>query len=218
MDRDSQLVHNIKAALEDQLQADGMDINIEVKKNNVHISGFVDCLSDKIEAMKIVQSFEDVRKIENNITIVMDGSLTDKQIKEKIEAGLRHCVNAHHLKNVSARVEGGAATLIGSVRVLADEVRALEVAREVLGVKHVASNIRIETADTLSDDATLTSRVQQSLNTSTIAHHSIKPRVHAGIVTLSGIVNTNYETELAGELIANVEGIVKIKNQLEKRE
>jgi osmotically-inducible protein OsmY len=37
-------------------------------------------------------------------------------------------------------------------------------------------------------------------------------------VTLEGMVDHRYEVEMAGELIANVDGVIKIKNHLRNRQ
>ena len=105
-----------------------------------------------------------------------------------------------------------------NVNTLADEIKALEVTRQTIGLKDVVSNLNIETAEEMYDDALLKSMVQQALNDSDLDRHSIIPIVKNGVVTLEGLVDHRYEVEMAGELIANVEGVIKIRNQLRNRQ
>ena len=215
MDHDSLMVRDIKHALEEELQQDAMDINVESKNGNVHLSGLVDSLRDKLIAEEIVKQF-DIHKLENNITISMDGSISDKELKERIEMNLRKGPNSMNLKNVGVQVEGGSATLIGQVRSLADEIAALEITRGVEGIKHTASILNIGSQDFIFDDASLVNRIEDALaNSALVGTTRIKIAVDHGIATLTGTVEKPYEIEIAGELAAHVEGIQKVKNELE---
>lgn len=216
MDRDSQLVDSIKQALEDELKADSMDINVEVKNGNVHLSGIVDDLRDKLQAQDIVKQFNNIHRIENNITVAMDGSISDKELKERIELELRRGHNSMHLKDVGVKVSGGAATLVGQARTLADEITALEIVRSIKGVKHAASTIKIGNRDFNFDDISLVNRVQQALSNSAIQDTDVEVTVSHGIAKLTGVVETQYQVELAGEIAAHVEGIQKVRNELNK--
>jgi len=216
MDRDSQLVHNIKQAIEDELKADSMDINVEVKNGNVHLSGIVDDVRDKLQAQDIVKQFNEVHRIENNITLAMDGNISDKDLKERIELQLRRGHNSMNLKDVGVKVSGGAVTLIGQARTLADEITALEIARSIKGVKHVASTVNIGNQDFHFDDISLVNRVQQALSNSAIQNTGVQVSVSHGVAKLTGLLETEYEVELAGEIAAHVEGIQKVRNELNK--
>ncbi|NLK97458.1 MAG: BON domain-containing protein [Epulopiscium sp.] len=218
MDRDNELVHTIETALRENLKHQVIDLNIHATDGTVYLTGFVDCLADKIQAEKVVQNYVPKVRFENNLTIAMNGNISDKELKEQAEDNLRHCEFADRLKSVSVQVEGGSATLVGNVNTLADEIKALEVTRQTIGLKDVVSNLNIETAEEMYDDALLKSMVQQALNDSDLDRHSIIPIVKNGVVTLEGLVDHRYEVEMAGELIANVEGVIKIRNQLRNRQ
>lgn len=218
MNREAELVQKIETALRDHLKDQVIDLNVHSTDEIVYLTGFVDCLADKIQASKIVQNYVPNIRFENDLTIAMNGDLTDKQLKDQTEDNLRHCEFAHRLESVGVKVNGGSATLIGNVRTLADEIKALEITRQIVGLKDVVSNLNIETAQEMYDDPSLASSVQQALSDSALARHSIVPKVDKGIVTIDGMVDHRHEVEMAGDLIADVEGVLKIKNHLRNRE
>lgn len=218
MNKEAELVQDLETALRDNLKHQIIDLNVHSTDGVVYLTGFVDCLADKIKVSKIVQNYVPNIRFENDLTIAMNGEITDKQLKEQTEDNLRHCEFSNRLKNVGVKVEGGSATLIGNVRTLSDEIKALEVTRQTIGLKDVASNLNIETTNDMYDDATLTSKVQKALSDSALARHSIIPIIERGIVTIDGMVDHRNEVEMAGDLIADVEGVLKIRNHLRNRE
>lgn len=217
MDKENELVRKLETTLRDNLKHQIIDLNVHSSNDTVYLTGFVDCLADKIQASKVVQNYIPNIRFENNLTIAMNGNITDKQLQEQTEDNLRHCEFSDRLINVGVNVDGGSATLIGNVRTLSDEIKALEVTRQIVGLKDVASNLTIETANEINDDATLTSRVQQALSDSALARHSIIPTIEKGIVTIEGMVDHRHEVEMAGDLIADVDGVIKIRNHLRNR-
>ncbi|NLK21337.1 MAG: BON domain-containing protein [Epulopiscium sp.] len=218
MNKDDALIQQLEDSLRDSLKHQIIDLNVHLTDGTVYLTGFVDCLTDKIQAGKVVQNYVPNIRFENNLTIAMNGSITDKQLQEQTVDNLRHCEFADRVENVGIKVEGGSGTLIGSVRTLSDEIKALEVARQTTGLKDVASNLNIETSANIYDNNILKSIIAEALNDSDLSRHSIIPNVDRGIVTIEGMVDHRYEVEMAGDLIANIEGVIKIKNHLRNRE
>lgn len=218
MSKNTELVQKLETALNDYLKSQIIDLNVNYTDGKVYLTGFVDCLTDKLQASKIVQNYVPNIRFENNITISMNGNISDKQLQEQTEDNLRHCQYAHRLKNVGVKVEGGSATLIGNVRNLSDEIKTLEVARQTIGLKDVVSNLNIETTNGIYSDEIIGNTVVEALSHSDLARHSIIPNVKKGIVTLEGTVDHPYEVEMAGDLIADIDGVSKIKNHIRNRE
>lgn len=207
---DFQLEVTIKKILEDKMEESAMDINVESKNGNIHLSGMVDVLSEKIYAEKLVKEIEGVKKIENNITIATDGYIPDSDIESYILSKFK---TQEGLENISAKVKGGAVTLIGQVRTYDQEQKAIELSQKVRGVKSVTSNIKIASQGKY-DDAQITSIINQTLISNNIDTKYINPIVKNNSVTLKGFVENRYEVELAEELVSKIEGIGKIKNHL----
>lgn len=211
---DSQLSTTIKKILEDKMGASSLDINVESKNGNIHLSGIVDVLAEKFSAEKIVKNIEGVKKIENNITIATDGYIPDSDIETYVQQKLK---NSDNLENISSKVEGGAVTLIGHVRTYDQEQTAIDLAQQARGAKTVTSIITIESEGQF-DSAQLTNRISQVLSTNKIDIKDVDTIVKNNGVTLKGFVENKYELELAEELVSKVEGIGKVKNYLRTRD
>ena len=212
MNENSKIVKMIKNKLEEKMGASAMDINVEYQNGFVRLSGFVDVLAEKTFTEEIVGTIDGIKDIENNITICMDGEVTDSHITAEIDRNFKQSKISNHLKKVSTKVCGGSAVLRGSVNTLGDELRAIELAKQARGVKDVVSNLDILSSRRY-DDATLKSKINQIFSNT----HDIDLSVNKGKVTLKGHVKNAGDMEAAIELAADVEGVTHVTNQLKVR-
>ncbi|SKC35540.1 BON domain-containing protein [Maledivibacter halophilus] len=211
--KDNLIVDKIKDQLEEKMQESAMDINVFCKDGYVHLSGFVDILSEKIKSEDIARGIDGVRKIENKITIAMDSNITDKHMEKEVLDKLRKIKN---LDGVSPKVNDGVANLIGSTHTLKEAKEACNLASQSRGIKDVVNNIKVDTYGEY-DDSTISSRVAQALSTTDLSYMDIGHKVKNGKLTLTGFVNNKQEVELAKEISMSVEGIKKIINKLKIR-
>ncbi|WHH61182.1 BON domain-containing protein [Petroclostridium sp. X23] len=216
MDKDAKMTKIIKDNLEEKMGASSMDINVEYQNGFVHLSGFVDVLAEKKYAEEILKGMDGIHNIENNLTISMDGELSDNHIMAELDRTIKHSKYASNLRRVSSKVSGGSATLTGAVSTLADEMHAIELARSVRGIKDVASNLDITSSHSY-DDATLKNKINQVLSGTRLSIPDIQTDVSNGKVTLKGYVATAKDMELAIELAADVEGVSHVSNRLKIR-
>lgn len=211
---DHEFTADIKKILEDKMAASALDINVETKDGYIHLSGMVDTLGEKLAAEKIVEHIDGVKRVENNITIATDGYIPDSDVENYIK---RRMMESPGLVNVTPKVQGGAATLYGHVGTYSEKERALELAEQCMGVKSVASSIKIETEGQF-DDAQITSKIAQVLDSNRIDFEDVDSNVKNGAVTLEGFVKSKYEVELAEELVGRLDGVRKVRNRLRTRE
>lgn len=211
---DHELSTDIKKILEDKMAASALDINVESKGGYIHLSGMVDTLGEKLATEKIVGHIEGVKKVENNITIATDGYIPDSDIENYVQ---RRMFESPGLVNITPKVQGGAAILYGHVGTYAEKERALELAGQCMGVKSVASNIKINTEGKF-DDAQITNKISQVLDSNRIDFEDVDTSIKNGSVTLQGFVQSKYEVELAEELVSKLEGVMKVRNRLRTRE
>ncbi|NLY42382.1 MAG: BON domain-containing protein [Clostridiaceae bacterium] len=216
MDKDSKMVKKIKDLLESKMGASAMDINVEYQNGFVHLSGFVDVLAEKTFAEEIIKGMDGIHNIENNLTVCTDGEISDRHITAEIDKAIKNSSYAVNLRNVSSKVSGGSATLLGSVNTLADEMHAIELAKKVRGVKNVVSNLDIVSVRNY-DDATIKNKINQVLSQTHLGIPGIKSEVNNGKVTLRGYVPSIRDMEMAIELVADVEGVAHISNKLKVR-
>ncbi len=212
MDNDAKMTKSLKDKLEKKMGASAMDINIEYQNGFVHLSGFVDVMAEKAFAEEIIKNTARTIKLENNITICMDGQITDRHITAEIDKKLKNSKFTNNLSKITPKVSGGSATLLGSVNTLADELHAIELAKEARGVKSVVSNLDIVSARRYTDP-TIKNRINQVFSN----RPDIKTSVESGTVTLKGFVKDQNDMETALELAADVEGVIHIQNKLNIR-
>lgn len=205
---------DIKKILEDKMAASALDINVENKEGYIHLSGIVDTLGEKLAAEKIVMHIDGVKKIENNVTIATDGYIPDSDVENYVK---RRMLESPTLANITPKVQGGSVTLYGHVETYAERERALELAEQCMGVKSVASNIKIETAGEF-DDAQITSKVTGVFDKNGIDFKYVDTAVKDGSVTLKGFVQSRFEVELAEELVSRLDGVRKIRNKLQTKD
>jgi len=212
--RDDIIVDQIKDQLEEKMQASAMDINVFCKDGVVHISGIVDVLAEKHTAEDIARGIEGIKKLENKITVAMDGNFTDKHMEKEVLNKLR---KNDKLNGVGAKIEDGVANLIGTAQTLKDSKFACELASEIRGIKDVVNNIKVS-PDKEYDDVTINNRIAQAFSTTNLSYEKdIGHAVKEGRVVLSGYVNTRNEAELAKEITMGIEGVKKVINKLKIR-
>lgn len=203
----------VKNVLQNQMGAQSHDIIVNTTNNNVHLSGFVENYYEKNLAENLVKNIEAVCKVENNLTISIDGDYSDKKIEKEIESRLIHSSNFNYLLGVGVKVHDGVATLMGEVDTLDSASYAKEIASNTRGIKDVVSNINISTANII-DDITINNNIKHLLNKEDIDDKNVTADVSGGIVTLNGFVSTKSEVELATELVMSLDGVTKVRNKL----
>lgn len=209
--KDEMIVDHIKDQLEEDMQGSAMDINVTCRDGSVQLSGIVDVYSEKKFAEEIARNVDGVRRVENAMTICMDGQITDKHIEKEIRNNLFTSESKDKVGRVGIKVDDGTANLVGHTRTLKDAHLAMAIASKVRGVKHVVNNINIETAGTY-DDVTINNTIHQLLNNPDIACD-----VNDGVVKLMGYANSRSEVEFARETAMDVEGVKKVRNMLKLR-
>lgn len=209
--KDEEVVDHIKDQLEEDMQGSAMDINVTCRDGSVQLSGIVDVLAEKKFAEEVARGVDGVRRVENAITICMDGQFTDKHMEKEIRNNLFTSESRDKVGRVGIKVYDGVASLVGHTRTLKDAHLAMAIASKVRGVKDVVNNINITTVGDF-DDVTINNTIHQRLN-----NNDITCDVNKGVVHLMGFVNSKSEVEFARETAMDVEGVKKVRNRLKIR-
>jgi len=205
----------VEEELIDKLEASAWDINVQVKNNNVFLHGVVDVFGDKVAAEKIVRNIPGIQSIENGLTIAMEEGVTDSEIKEAIEAAF-YMNEDQEIKALGVGVYNGTAYLVGTVKNVAIVEKAKEVAAQIIGVKEVISQLKI--ASTVKEDvATLTNSIARALANSGLNINEVDIDVIAGKVILQGWARSEEDKLQLAEVVKNVTGVEKVKNNLQIR-
>jgi len=137
---DGTIVTSVKGSLLAEKGVPSGDVNVEVYKGVVLLSGFVKTQEEKDKAGKVAKSVKDVVSVRNEIAVhpatSMGTKLDDTVLVSKVKAAL---VDASDVKSGQINVEarGGIVQLGGFVTGEKMKARAIAVAKGVSGVTRV---------------------------------------------------------------------------------
>ncbi len=137
---DGTIATSVKASLITEKGVPSNDVNIEVYKGVVLLSGFVKTQAEKDAAGKVAKNVKDVASVRNEIAVhpatSMGTKLDDTMLVSKVKAAL---VDAKDVKSGQINVEarGGIVQLGGFVTGDKMKARAIAIAKGVSGVKRV---------------------------------------------------------------------------------
>ena len=137
---DGTIATSVKGSLLAEKGVPSGDVNVEVYKGVVLLSGFVKTQAEKDAAGKVAKGVKDVVSVRNEIAVhpatSMGTKLDDTMLVSKVKAAL---VDAKDVKSGQINVEarGGIVQLGGFVSGDKMKARAIEVAKGVWGVKRV---------------------------------------------------------------------------------
>lgn len=120
-------------------------------------------------------------------------------------------------KQIGVQVDHGVVTLGGTVEDLATSSATVEAAHRVAGVKDVANELQVKSAQSAHlTDTDIAKAVRQALELdASIPDESIRSTVTAGVVVLDGIVATPIQREEVERAVGRLKGIKRLENRLQ---
>jgi len=112
---------------------------------------------------------------------------------------------------------GGHVTLTGAVATPEESARASQIAHRVPGVKSVSNNIQIgeRSFGNIWDDNVISNKIKGKLiSEPEVRSLNIDVDVYLGVVTLTGVVGSQYEKDRAIALSRGTDGTVKVIDNL----
>jgi osmotically-inducible protein OsmY len=192
------------------------DLHIDVDHERIQLRGIVDSLSEMRSIYHLVSGLPGIREVQNCLTVGMPTGMNDTDVKQAMDRLLR----SRGFTDVLTCVNRGTVRLSGGVRSLAERNAIDRLARSLPGITRIMNDVRISTSRNGSrippDDAALTSRVNEILRS---ADHCLSGQVR-GIVSqktlyLRGTVGRADDRQIAINLARRVEGIERIRNEIE---
>ncbi len=144
---DAALLTSVKSALAAESAETAADVNVDVNRGDVKLSGFVDNAADRSRAVEVARGVEGVKSVQNDIAIggsssageVIDDSVLTAKVKTALIASPE--TKAHQI-NVETR--DGVVQLSGFVDNASSKSAATSVARSVTGVKDVKNELSVK--------------------------------------------------------------------------
>lgn len=145
---DSVITTKVKSALLRDSGLESFDIKVETSKGNVQLSGFVDNQNQMDRAIVVAQGIDGVRTVENKMSIKTDDTsvgtkMDDSAITSKVKAALIKDPDIKSL-DISVVTRDGEVQLSGFVENQIQIDRAIEIAKEVKGVRNVLDEMSIK--------------------------------------------------------------------------
>ena len=135
---------------------------------------------------------------------------------DALKASLRRDPRSPDPPAIAVSVEGGVATLRGTVESFPQRRAAAEDARRIEGVYHVDDQLKVELPlPHRRDDHEIRGAALQALMWDVqVPSDSIEVEVHHGWVTLTGEVEAQFESDAAYEDAARLQGVVHVTNEI----
>lgn len=203
----------VRAALQQKLETEALDINVNIRGNEVVLTGVADNLADKLAAENAVRSLPGVSHVENAIVVSTDGTVTDKEIVKAAERKLR----ANNLPVVGIESHQGVVDVYGKVADL-DTANAVKSSiEEVTGVTAVYNHMEMP-HDEYSDDITIVDEIERLLVNEGLDSPELEVNCVEGEVELVGEVESRDDIARIENVVSKVPGVQRIVNRLRERD
>jgi osmotically-inducible protein OsmY len=140
--------------------------------------------------------------------------MPNMKIVDEIRAKLDGDERFPHASEIAISEQEGTVTLRGSVTSFRERRAAVDVARRVRGVRHVADELAIDLRDHWEDDEIRGLALQRLIDDADVPAERIEVRVSNGWLTLKGEVKHQYQNNAAFEAVTDVPGIGGITNEI----
>jgi hyperosmotically inducible periplasmic protein len=197
-------------------------VKIKVQNSEVTLSGTVELYGDKEDADKKAHHRKNVKGVQNAIEVagptVEDASLRDKLAEKLAYDRVGYGTTAFNAMTIG--VKDGVVTLGGTAYGPTDKDSALSVVANYPGVKDIVDNIEVAPVSPMDDRIRL-AEARAIYGAPQLNKYALDPAkpiritVVNGNVTLSGIVDSQADKDVAGIKANGVPGVFKVVNNLE---
>lgn len=190
----------------------------------VTLTGTVADESHKSLAQDTAASLDGVARVDNKLetTAEVAADNADGWIVRKVKLALLFHRNVNAI-GTSVEATDGVVTLKGEASSDAQKELTSAYAKDIEGVKDVKNDMTVAAAQVPTvqsvgeklDDASITAQVKQALLTHR-STNSVKTKVETrgGKVTLTGIAKNAAEKALVGKLVADIQGVTDVNNEM----
>jgi osmotically-inducible protein OsmY len=216
---DSQIQADVMKALDNKRFK---DVKVQVQDGVATLTGTVDVYADKEDADKRAHHRKNVKGVQNLIEVggpvVDDVTLRDKLAEKLIYDRVGYGTTAFNAFTIG--VQNGAVTLGGTAYGPTDKDSAISLVSNYPGVKDVIDNIEVAPVSPMDDRIRL--KVAQAIyGAPQLNKYAIDPAkpiriiVVNGNVTLSGVVDSQGDKDVANIRANGVPGVFKVTNNLQ---
>lgn len=198
-------------------------IHIDVQNGVVTLTGQVDRYSDKEDAEKKVKQMHEAASIRDDVQVAVKGNVTDAELYQKIGKGLaydRQGYGTLPFNSLTLQVHDGVVTVGGVVVTPADKESALSLVKDTPGVRDVIDHIQVAPVSPM-DDRIRREEERAVYGATQLNRYALDPAkpirivVVNGHVTLTGVVDSKSDRDVAGIRAGQVPGVFSVTNDLQ---
>ncbi len=142
---------------------------------------------------------------------------SDDEVKHSVEAEIKFDPSVQDDTHIAVTVYQGVVALSGVVKTYLDAYHAEKAAKRVHGVKGVANDIQVKLVNMRSDPDIAEEAARALRRELPAIDELVKPIVKNGVLTLEGVVEWNYQRELAERALRSISGVKSIFNLIQVR-
>ncbi len=197
------------------------NVQVEMRGSDVVLSGTVATYQAKLDADDKAHHVKGVTGVDNEITVA-GGEVSDQVLRDKLAKKIAYDRVGwpdNAFNSINLQVNNGVVTLSGSASVPWAKESALSIARNMPGVRDVVDDISVDPTSPMDDQTRIAvyRRVYGQASLNKYAIDPVKPiriTVVNGNVTLTGVVDSKMDKDIAGIQANTVSGVFSVKNDL----
>jgi hyperosmotically inducible periplasmic protein len=216
---DAQIQAEVQKALDNKQYR---DVHASVQNGTVTLQGSVDVYAEKAEAEKRVHHLKQVTGVNNQLAVAGAG-VEDAMLRNKLASRLatdRVGYDTTTFNAITIGVEHGVVTLGGTVYGPPDKDSALSLVGNTPGVKDIVDKIDVAPLSPM-DDRLRIDLARAIYGAQQLQRYALDPAkpiritVINGNVTLSGVVDSKSDSDVANVRANGVPGVFKVINNLQ---
>jgi len=208
----------IKKDVVDHLYADGRvdasDVNAEVSKGKVILTGNVPSCTARRAARDDAFGVLGVRGVRNQLTVLRTATtLSDDEVRANAKSVLEWSSDIDP-SNIQVDVSGGAVSLSGSVTSYWQRTLAERMVANIDGVLGVQNELTVVPSEDVLDEAIAESIEASLRRSSCVSADDVTVKVEQGVVTLSGVVPSCMASRITQEAAHHTTGVRDVRSDL----
>ena len=198
-------------------------VQVQVRDGVVHLTGQVSKFADKDDAQKRIEKMHEASSVSNDINVAGAGSVSDAELAQKLSKQLiydREGYASYPFNSLTLQVHDGVVTVGGAVVEPVDKDSALGLVKNTPGVRDVIDKIQVAPVSPM-DNRVRADEYRAIYGYPQFSKYEINPAkpirivVMNGHVTLTGVVDTQGDKQIAGIRANTVPGVFSVQNELQ---
>lgn len=198
-------------------------VHVQVENGVVVLTGEVDRYADKADAEKRIDKMHEAASVRNEIKVAGAGNVSDHELFEKLAKKLTYVREGYPsfpFNSISLQVHDGVVTISGLVVNPVDKEDVMGIVNNEPGVRDVIDHLKVAPVSPM-DNRIRFAEYRAIYGSPQFTRYAINPAkpirivVENGHVTLTGVVDSTGDRDVAGLRANGVPGVFSVKNDLQ---